>query len=102
MTATDPAIPTESRRGLTLRDRLLGIIGLRLAVAIVFLATELSSELVLGTQAPRFPPLVSGALLEHFWWGSVFLVTLPLVGVALLMAIVFVPSHVNETTDAPG
>ena len=44
-------------------------------------------------------PLVSGALLEHFWWGSVFLVTLPLVGVALLMAIVFVPSHVNETTE---
>jgi DHA2 family multidrug resistance protein-like MFS transporter len=44
-------------------------------------------------------PLVAGALLEEFWWGSVFLVTLPLVGVALVMAIVFVPSHVNETTD---
>jgi MFS transporter, DHA2 family, multidrug resistance protein len=44
-------------------------------------------------------PLVAGGLLEEFWWGSVFLVTLPLVGIALLMAIVFVPSHVNETTD---
>jgi DHA2 family multidrug resistance protein-like MFS transporter len=44
-------------------------------------------------------PLVAGALLEHFWWGSVFLVTLPLVGVALTMAILLVPSHVNETTD---
>jgi MFS family permease len=44
-------------------------------------------------------PLVAGALLEDFWWGSVFLVTLPLVGIALLMAIVFVPSHVKETTD---
>jgi MFS transporter, DHA2 family, multidrug resistance protein len=44
-------------------------------------------------------PLVAGALLEEFWWGSVFLVTLPLVGVALLMAIVYVPSHVNETAD---
>jgi MFS transporter, DHA2 family, multidrug resistance protein len=44
-------------------------------------------------------PLVAGGLLEEFWWGSVFLVTLPLVGVALLMALVFVPSHVNETTD---
>jgi DHA2 family multidrug resistance protein-like MFS transporter len=44
-------------------------------------------------------PLISGALLEYFWWGSVFLVTLPLVGVALVMAIVFVPSHVNETSD---
>jgi MFS family permease len=44
-------------------------------------------------------PLLAGALLEEFWWGSVFLVTLPLVGVALLAAIVFVPAHVNETTD---
>jgi EmrB/QacA subfamily drug resistance transporter len=44
-------------------------------------------------------PLVAGALLEEFWWGSVFLVTLPLVGIAFVMAFVFVPAHVNETTD---
>jgi len=44
-------------------------------------------------------PLVAGALLESFWWGSVFLITLPLVGIALVMAVVFVPSHVNETSD---
>src|SRR4029453_1947794 len=44
-------------------------------------------------------PLVAGALLEHFWWGSVFLVTLPLAVIALTMAILLVPSHVNETTD---
>jgi MFS transporter, DHA2 family, multidrug resistance protein len=44
-------------------------------------------------------PLVAGALLEKFWWGSVFLNTLPLAGVALLLAIIFVPSHVNESTN---
>lgn len=44
-------------------------------------------------------PLVAGALLEKFWWGSVFLITLPLAGIALLMAVLFVPGHVNETTD---
>ncbi len=44
-------------------------------------------------------PLVAGALLTQFWWGSVFLITLPLVAVALVMAIIFVPSHVNETTE---
>jgi MFS transporter, DHA2 family, multidrug resistance protein len=44
-------------------------------------------------------PLIAGALLEHFWWGSVFLVTLPLAAVALVMALVFVPAHVNEETD---
>jgi MFS transporter, DHA2 family, multidrug resistance protein len=44
-------------------------------------------------------PLVSGALLEHFWWGSVFLVTLPLAVVAFAMAWFLVPAHVNEATD---
>ncbi len=44
-------------------------------------------------------PLVAGALLLNFWWGSVFLITLPLAAVALYMAFRFVPSHVNETTD---
>ncbi|MFN8028561.1 MAG: MFS transporter [Acidimicrobiia bacterium] len=44
-------------------------------------------------------PMISGALLEHFWWGSVFLVTLPLAVVALLLAVKFVPAHVNEASD---
>ena len=44
-------------------------------------------------------PLVAGALLEEFWWGSVFLVTLPLAVIALLLAWFLVPSHVNETTE---
>jgi MFS transporter, DHA2 family, multidrug resistance protein len=44
-------------------------------------------------------PLIAGALLESFWWGSVFLVTLPLAVVAVLLALAFVPAHVNETTD---
>ena len=53
----------------------------------------------LGGGIAALGPLVSGALLEHFDWGSVFLVTLPLVGVALYMAIRYVPSHVNESTE---
>ncbi len=44
-------------------------------------------------------PLCSGVLLEHFWWGSVFLLTLPLAVIALVMAVVLVPSHVNESTE---
>jgi MFS transporter, DHA2 family, multidrug resistance protein len=44
-------------------------------------------------------PLCSGILLEHFWWGSVFLLTVPLALVALAMAFVLVPAHVNETTE---
>ena len=53
----------------------------------------------LGGAIAALGPLVSGFLLEHFEWGSVFLVTLPLAAVALVMAIRFVPSHVNETTE---
>ena len=44
--------------------------------------------------------LLSGWLLDHFDWNSVFLVTVPLAVLALLMALLLVPSHVNETTDA--
>ena len=43
-------------------------------------------------------PLCSGILLEHFWWGSVFLLTLPLAFIGLAMAIKLVPAHINETT----
>jgi DHA2 family multidrug resistance protein-like MFS transporter len=53
----------------------------------------------LGGAISALGPLLSGALLLHFDWGSVFVITLPLAAVALLMAIAFVPSHVNEATD---
>jgi MFS transporter, DHA2 family, multidrug resistance protein len=53
----------------------------------------------LGGGIAALGPLVSGALLEHFDWGSVFLVTLPLAVLALLLAITLVPAHVNESTE---
>src|SRR5499427_7632826 len=53
----------------------------------------------LGGAISALGPLTAGALLEHFWWGSVFLITLPLAAVALVMALVFVPAHVHETSD---
>lgn len=36
-------------------------------------------------------PLVGGVLLEYFWWGSVFLVNVPVVVVALAAALVLIP-----------
>jgi len=53
----------------------------------------------LGGAISALGPLAAGIMLEHFWWGSVFLLTLPLAVVALFMAIKFVPAHVNEATD---
>jgi DHA2 family multidrug resistance protein-like MFS transporter len=53
----------------------------------------------IGGAISSLGPLISGALLEHFEWGSVFLITLPLALIALAMAWRFVPAHVNEATD---
>jgi EmrB/QacA subfamily drug resistance transporter len=53
----------------------------------------------LGGAIASLGPLVAGWLLESFWWGSVFLVTLPLAVIALAMAWAFVPAHVNESTE---
>ena len=53
----------------------------------------------LGGAIAALGPLLSGLLLEHFYWGSVFFLTLPLAVVALVMAWKLVPAHVNEGTE---
>ena len=53
----------------------------------------------IGASMSAVGPLLSGTLLEHHAWGSVFLLTLPFAVIALVMAILLVPSHVHETTD---
>lgn len=53
----------------------------------------------LGGAISSLGPLIAGFLLLHYWWGSVFLITLPLAVVALYMALRNVPSHVNESSD---
>jgi DHA2 family multidrug resistance protein-like MFS transporter len=53
----------------------------------------------IGGAISALGPLLSGLLLQHFWWGSVFLVTLPLAAVALVLVWLYVPAHVNEGTE---
>ena len=53
----------------------------------------------LGGAIASLGPLLAGFLLEHFYWGSVFLITLPLAVVAIAMAWWLVPAHVNESTE---
>ena len=36
-------------------------------------------------------PILGGWLLDHFWWGSVFLINVPLVAVGLIAVALFVP-----------
>ncbi|MGW1793053.1 MFS transporter [Streptomyces tubercidicus] len=50
-------------------------------------------------------PLIGGALLDHFWWGSLFLVNLPVAVVALAAVVTLVPeskSRAGETPDLLG
>ncbi len=53
----------------------------------------------IGGALAALGPLTAGLLLEHFWWGSVFLVSLPLVAAAVPLVLKYVPSHVHEGTE---
>jgi DHA2 family multidrug resistance protein-like MFS transporter len=44
-------------------------------------------------------PIVGGWLLDNFWWGSVFLINVPLVAVALVAVAVLVPE--SRSTEPP-
>jgi MFS family permease len=53
----------------------------------------------LGAAISALGPLCAGFLLEHFDWGSVFLLTLPLAAVAIPLAWKMIPAHVNEAEE---
>ncbi|MET7297849.1 MFS transporter [Embleya sp. NPDC005575] len=44
-------------------------------------------------------PILGGLLLEHFWWGSVFLINIPMVALALLVCGFLLP--VSRSASAP-
>lgn len=44
-------------------------------------------------------PVVGGFLLEHFWWGSVFLINLPVMAVLVVVGVRMIPESKNP---APG
>ena len=46
-------------------------------------------------------PIAGGLLLARFWWGSVFLVNVPIVAAGFAGALMFVPDSKNPTADQP-
>ena len=60
----------------------------RLAIAIW--AAGFSGGAALG-------PIVGGFLLEHYWWGSVFLMAVPVLVLLLVLAPIFVPESKDPT-----
>ncbi|MCM0752653.1 MFS transporter [Brucella pseudogrignonensis] len=47
---------------------------------------------VVGSAGGAIGPLIGGILLEHFWWGSVFLVNVPLILIVLPLNYMLVPA----------
>jgi EmrB/QacA subfamily drug resistance transporter len=45
-------------------------------------------------------PVIGGALLENFWWGSVFLINVPLAAVALVAGLILVPESKDPNAGA--
>jgi EmrB/QacA subfamily drug resistance transporter len=55
--------------------------------------------------AVAFGPVSGGLLLEHFWWGSIFLINVPIVLVALFLGWRFIPESRDDNAhriDTPG
>ncbi len=48
-----------------------------------------------------FGPILGGFLLAHFWWGSVFLVNVPIALIGLMAAIWLVPNSKNPSSTHP-
>ncbi|MGI5456152.1 MFS transporter [Streptomyces sp. CA-249302] len=46
-------------------------------------------------------PLIGGFMLNHFWWGAIFLINLPVVALGLVAVVTLVPESKNPTGDRP-
>ncbi|WP_306324079.1 MULTISPECIES: MFS transporter [unclassified Streptomyces] len=46
-------------------------------------------------------PLLGGVLLDHFWWGSIFLINIPVAVLGLFAVITLVPESKNPQGDRP-
>ena len=83
---------------------LLGMAGATLAPATLALirglfADQRERSIAVGIWAATFSagaalgPLVGGVLLEHFWWGSVFLINIPVMVVLVVGGVLLLPEH---------
>ncbi|MFI9455847.1 MFS transporter [Amycolatopsis sp. NPDC052450] len=83
---------------------LLGVAGATLMPSCLALITNMFTDarqraLAIGVWATTFAlgmaagPLVGGVLLESFWWGSAFLLALPIAALVLLTAPVLLPEY---------
>jgi len=69
-------------------------------IPVLFTQEERQKAIALIASATfiSFPigPIVGGYLLDHFWWGSVFLINVPVVVLALVAVVVLLPESRSE------
>ncbi|WP_405871261.1 MULTISPECIES: MFS transporter [unclassified Streptomyces] len=46
-------------------------------------------------------PLLGGFMLNHFWWGAIFLINLPVAALGLVAVVTLVPESKNPSGDRP-
>ncbi|WP_406105488.1 MFS transporter [Streptomyces sp. NBC_01003] len=46
-------------------------------------------------------PLIGGVMLDHFWWGAIFLINIPVAVIGLIAVIALVPESKNPLGDRP-
>src|SRR5690606_14302614 len=63
-------------------------------------ATAIGLWAAVASGGAAFGPVLGGMLLEHFWWGSVFLINVPVVLVALVLAVWLIPGHPGNARRA--
>ncbi|MEN2741133.1 MFS transporter [Microbacterium sp. X-17] len=66
--------------------------GPRRTVAIALWSSISAMSSVIGS-------VIAGVLLIWFWWGSTLLIAVPLAAIAIVLVILYVPSHVAESSD---
>ena len=73
-------------------------------IPVLFSPEERQKAIALMASATfiSFPigPIVGGYLLDHFWWGSVFLINVPVVVLAVIAVAVLLPE--SRSADRPG
>jgi MFS transporter, DHA2 family, multidrug resistance protein len=91
---------------------LMGVAGAALLPSTLALITTLFPDPAQRTQAIgvwassfsggiALGPLMGGGLLEHFWWGSVFLVNVAVMAVVLLLAPLLLPEFRDRSAGRP-
>ena len=53
-----------------------------------------------GAAGAALGPLIGGALLEHFWWGSAFLINVPIMLVVAPLVFILLPRTPHTTTGS--